>query len=222
MLKLKTENCRIAAVYDMRYETPVDITDGSGNFGKPVYTLKSQDITKEKKPEFTPYNDYSVPYTETENGILLNKDFGVSLTAEETDGGIVLEINFTNEDVSACGISLPFSFMGQKNNSWERQFTASSPYRTADGKHLMFYLVRPDGKNLVCIAENETDGYRINYSDFLCGHYIMGIQFLSQFDRAYGRQARAEKRVKLHIKAVSDYREALEKASGLWGIPALY
>lgn len=51
MLKLKTENCRIAAVYDMRYETPVDITDGSGNFGKPVYTLKSQDITKEKKPE---------------------------------------------------------------------------------------------------------------------------------------------------------------------------
>lgn len=222
MLKLKTENCRIAAVYDMRYETPVDITDGSGNFGKPVYTLKSQDITKEKKPEFTPYNDYSVPYTETENGILLNKDFGVSLTAEETDGGIVLEINFTNEDVSACGISLPFSFMGQKNNSWERQFTASSPYRTADGKHLMFYLVRPDGKNLVCIAENETDGYRINYSDFLCGHYIMGIQFLSQFDRAYGRQTRAEKRVKLHIKAVSDYREALEKASGLWGIPALY
>lgn len=66
MLKLKTENCRIAAVYDMRYETPVDITDGSGNFGKPVYTLKSQDITKEKKPEFIPYNDYSVPYTETE------------------------------------------------------------------------------------------------------------------------------------------------------------
>lgn len=222
MLKLKTENCRIAAVYDMRYETPVDITDGSGNFGKPVYTLKSQDITKEKKPEFTPYNDYSVPYTETENGILLNKDFGVSLTAEEADGGIVLEINFTNEDVSACGISLPFSFMGQKNNSWERQFTASSPYRTADGKHLMFYLVRPDGKNLVCIAENETDGYRINYSDFLCGHYIMGIQLLSQFDRAYGRQTRTEKRVKLHIKAVSDYREALEKASGLWGIPALY
>lgn len=222
MLKLKTENCRIAAVYDMRYETPVDITDGSGNFGKPVYTLKSQDITKEKKPEFTPYNDYSVPYTETENGILLNKDFGVSLKAKETDGGIALEINFTNEDVSACGISLPFSFMGQKNNSWERQFTASSPYRTADGKHLMFYLVRPDGKNLVCIAENETDGYRINYSDFLCGHYIMGIQFLSQFDRAYGRQTRAEKRVKLHIKAVSDYREALEKASGLWGIPALY
>lgn len=222
MLKLKTENCRIAAVYDMRYETPVDITDGSGNFGKPVYTLKLQDITKEKKPEFTPYNDYSVPYTETENGILLNKDFGVSLTAEEADGGIVLEINFTNEDVSACGISLPFSFMGQKNNSWERQFTASSPYRTADGKHLMFYLVRPDGKNLVCIAENETDGYRINYSDFLCGHYIMGIQLLSQFDRAYGRQTRTEKRVKLHIKAVSDYREALEKASGLWGIPALY
>ena len=222
MLKLKTENCRIAAVYDMRYDTPVDITDGSGNFARPVYTLKSQDITKEKKPEFTPYNDYSVPYTETENGILLNKDFGVSLKAEETDGGIALEINFTNDDVSACGISLPFSFMGQKNNSWERQFTASSPYRTADGKHLMFYLVRPDGKNLVCIAENETDGYRINYSNFLCGHYIMGIQLLSQFDRAYGRQTRAEKRVKLHIKAVSDYREALEKASGLWGIPALY
>ena len=222
MLKLKTENYRIAAVYDMRYETPVDITDGSGNFAEPVYTLKWQDITKEKKPEFIPYNDYSVSYTETENGILLNKDFGVSLKAEETDGGIALEINFTNADVSACGISLPFSFMGQKNNSWELQFTASSPYRTADGKHLMFYLVRPDGKNLVCIAENEIDGYRINYSDFLCGHYIMGIQFLSQFDRAYGRQTRTEKRVKLHIKAVSTYREALEKASGLWGMPALY
>ena len=222
MLRLKKENCEICAVYDERYADPVDITDGSGNFGKPVFTRKTQDITKEKKPECTPYNDYSVPYTETEDGILLNRDFGVSLKTEETNDGIILEINFTNGDVSACGISLPFSFMGQKNNSWERQFTISSPYRTADGKHVMFYLVRPDGKNLVCIAENETDGYRINYSHFLCGHYIMGIQFLSQFDKAYQKPERAEKRVKLHIKAVSTYSEALDKASELWGIPALY
>lgn len=112
--------------------------------------------------------------------------------------------------------------MGQKNNPWEHRFTASSPYRTADGKHNLFYLVRPDGNNLVCVVENEIDGYRIRYSDFLCGHCILGLQFLSQFDRAYGKPKRADKQITVRIQDVSTYIEAWEPASRLWGVPALY
>lgn len=107
----------------------MDITDGSGRFGQPVYTGKSQDITGEDKPPFTPYADHSVPYTETEGAVLLNRDFGVSLKAEEADGGVVLDLTFTNETVSACGISLPFSFMGQKNNPWERSYATGAAER---------------------------------------------------------------------------------------------
>ena len=61
MLKPKIENGCIRAVYDGRYARPVDITDGGGTFGQPVYTLKSQDITKEPKPPFTPYTSRTVP-----------------------------------------------------------------------------------------------------------------------------------------------------------------
>ncbi len=107
----------------------MDITDGSGRFGQPVYTGKSQDITGEDKPPFTPYTDHSVPYTETEGAVLLNRDFGVSLKAEEADGGVVLDLTFTNETVSACGISLPFSFMGQKNNPRERSYATGATER---------------------------------------------------------------------------------------------
>ena len=107
----------------------MDITDGSGRFGQPVYTGKSQDITGEDKPPFTPYADHSVPYTETEGAVLLNRDFGVSLKAEEADGGVVLDLTFTNETVSACGISLPFSFMGQKNNPRERSYATGATER---------------------------------------------------------------------------------------------
>ena len=99
MLSIKSD--KIAAIYDDRYTCPVDITDGSGRFGQPVYTGKSQDITGEDKPPFTPYIDHSVPYTETEGAVLLNRDFGVSLKAEEADGGVVLDLTFTNETVSA-------------------------------------------------------------------------------------------------------------------------
>ncbi len=222
MLELKIENGRIGGIYDRRYPDPVDITDGSGTFGQPVYTSKAQDITKEEKTPFVPYNSRTVPFAETTNGRLQNRAFGASLKAEEKDGGIALDLTVENDSVSACGISLPFSFLGKKNNPWQRQFAASSPYRTADGSHFLFYLTRPDGNHLCCIVENAIDGYRICYSDFLCGHYIMGLEFLSQFDRAYGKPKRAEKRVKLRILAVSSFREALEKAAALWAIPALY
>ena len=153
MLELKIENSRIDGIYDRRYPDPVDITDGSGTFGQPVYTLKTQDITKEPKPPFVPYNSHTVPFAETAGGRLQNRAFGASLKAEEKDGGIALDLTVENDSVSACGISLPFSFLGKKNNPWQRQFAASSPYRTANGEHFLFYLTRPDGNTFAASSK---------------------------------------------------------------------
>lgn len=102
MLKPKIENGCIRAVYDGRYARPVDITDGGGTFGQPVYTLKSQDITKEPKPPFTPYTSRTVPYTEAAGGVLQNRAFGASLRLNEEDGGLSLDLTVENDAVSAC------------------------------------------------------------------------------------------------------------------------
>ena len=105
MLNPKIENGCIRAVYDGRYARPGDITDGGGTFGRPVYTLKSQDITKEPKPPFTPYTSRTVPYTEAAGGVLQNRAFGASLRLKEEDGGLSLDLTVENDAVSACMLS---------------------------------------------------------------------------------------------------------------------
>lgn len=220
--KIEVKNNNIAAIWDNRFNKPEDITDGSGKFGHLVYTLKTQDIKTESKPEFVPYNDFDRGFTFCSDGVLSDREFDLALKTEESENGLVLELSWGNEALSACGIMLPFNFLGKKNGEWQRQFTFSSPYHTQDKKHYMFYLVRPGGKNLAVIAETEIEGYRVNYSPFLSGHYIMGLQLLTCFDKAYGRKSRLENRVRLHLVPVESYAEALECACGIWNIPSLY
>ena len=135
---------------------------------------------------------------------------------------LVLELKCESDAVSAAGIFLPFNFMSKKNGFWKQQFTISSPYHTLDGKHYLYFLARPDGNHLVCVVENEITGFKINYSPYVCGHFIRGIEFLSNFDKAYAREKLPQNHVRVHIVAVSDYREALRVASDIWDMPALY
>lgn len=219
--KIEIENNNIIAVWDGRFEKPEDITDGSGKFAHLVYTLKTQDIKTESKPEFVPYNDFDSRFTDYSDGVFSEPEFCSELKTMESENGIVLELTWNSEKLSACGIILPFNFLGKKNGEWRRQFTFSSPYHTMDKRHYMFYLVRPDGNNLALIAETEIEGYRVNYSPFLSGHYIMGLQLLTRFDKAYNRSPRLENRIRLHLVPAESYAEALGRACEVWNIPSL-
>ena len=225
MKRLEIENNRVIHLWDERYAKPTDITDGSGRFGNLVYTLLSEDIKTMDKPEFAPYCEHYVGYDSvqiSEEGIrFTNQEFNTSLKVIEQPEEVVLEMNCGSDRVSACGMFLPLNFMSCKNGTYESQFLVSSPYHTADKKHWMHYFTRPDGNHLALIAEGELEGYKINYSPFLSGHFIQGFSFLWQLDRAYGQPIRKKRHMRVHIVAVSSYKEAVLAATEIWKIPDL-
>ena len=218
MFKLEQKNGQIQRIYDPRYDTPIDITDGTGRFGYLAYTLKDEDINTQLKPGSMPFNEKHMGYDDD----FTNAEFGTKLVIDNTDDGLIMELTCNGEAVDAMGLYLPFNFISRKNGFWQQQFTVSSPYHSADYRHHMFYLDRPDGNAVVCIVENEIDCFMVNYSPYQGGHFIRGITFWSQLDKAYGRAPRAEKWVRVHILPVSNYVEALNKACQIWDCIALY
>ena len=214
---------RIWAIYDKRYQEKVDITDGTGRFGWLSYTKKLQKLQEQKKPEFLPYEEQYSGFDQcVSESVLKCSEFQTIVSVEQQDERVVLDLQCASDEVSAVGIFLPFNFISRKNGNWRQQFTISSPYHTLDGKHFLYYLCRPDGNHLVCVVENEIAGFRVNYSPYLCGHFIRGIEFLSNFDQVYERKRMPDNQVKVHIAAVPDYREALRVACEIWDMPALY
>lgn len=218
MFKIISNNGKIERIYDMRYDTQVDITDGTGRFGYLAYTLKSEDINAQLHPGSMPFAEKHMGYDES----FTNQEFGTQLSVENSDDGLVLELTCNGEDVDGAGLFLPFNFISRKNGFWQQQFTISSPYHTADYKHHLFYLDRPDGNAVACIVENEIECFMVNYSPYQGGHFIRGITFWAQLDKAYGRTVKNDKRVRVHIIAVSDYLEAMKQACRIWNCSALY
>lgn len=224
--KMDYKDNHISAIYDMRYGNPIDITDGTGRFAQLVYTLSSEDITKGSKPEFTPYVEryagYDTCHSYEEGMVMENKEFLTTLKITEEQEHVVLNMQCRSDRVSACGMFLPLNFLSCKNGKKEHQLLVSSPYHTADKKHWLHYFTRTDGKNLAFIVEGELEGYKINYSPYLAGHYIRGFSFLWRLDRAYHTAAENELKMRVHMIPVTSYEEAMKWAVRIWNIPALY
>ena len=210
MLQLQMDQGRIAGIYDRRYREPVDITDGTGRFGYLAYTLCDQDINNEEKPEF-------VPFREQYAG---NYELDAHTHARQTQGGVELALFCRDSNVDGTGMFLPFNFISRKNGVWQQQFTVSSPCRTEDG-HTFFFLKRPDGNHLVCIAREPIDGYQIHYTDYLAGHFIRGITLWIQKDRAYGTPRREKRELHVLIAPAESYYHAMQQAAQVWDMPGL-
>lgn len=219
---IKITDNKIAAIYDKRYSYPFDITDGKGNFANLVYTEKTVDLTKQKRVNNSPYEEKYIEYSENDKGLLINKEYGLSLAISETKHGLLLEQNCDISGLDSSGIFLPLNFMPCKNGTWREQFLISSPYHTKDKKHWLYYFTKPDGKNLALITEDDVVAYKFNYSPFSCGHFIQGFSFLANFDSAYNQERNTAHNIKVHIVPANSYFEALEIACEIWKLPAVY
>lgn len=216
MLQLQMNKGYITGIYDGRYSEPVDITDGTGRFGCLAYTLCDQDINGEEKPEFVPFREQYAGYDER----FRNTRIGTELEACAWENGVSLTLSCEGAAVDGTGIFLPFNFISRKNGCWKQQFTVSSPYRAEDG-HTFFFLKRPDGNHLACIADSPIDGYQINYSPYLAGHFIRGITFWVQKDRAYATPRKEHRSIRVYIAPADSYEAAMEMAGRLWNMPGL-
>ena len=217
-----SEKGEIKHIYDMRYDTTVDLTDASGKFGYFSYTLLSDDINSQEKPHFIPYNDHSAGYDyfDLQNNILTynNTDKNVSAKIAFESDYIEFEYNYGGDALSEFGAYLPFNFMNRKNGEWEQQLLPSSPYNSTENNYHYCYFTRPDGNNLLLVCYNKVAGFKLDYSEYSCAHFYTGYRVLSNFDRAYGPSV-FENNIKFRIYPVTTYDNALNIVADTLSLP---
>lgn len=178
-----------------------------------AYTLKSDDITKGKKPSCTPFLD-RCDYFEYN----LSKNECCQLMVVGYKDGLIIDI-YGNENMSEFGLNLPFNFMGKRElGGWENQFLLNSPYRSPDKKFIYTYLTKPNGNNLVVATLSDSDGWKMDYSPYSWGHYFINLKFLANYDKAYNTP-RKDNHLKLAILPVTDFNSCLDVLSELYGVP---
>ena len=185
-----------------------------------AYTLKTDDVTKGKKPSCTPYQDKTDELIFKE-GAFIGEKTGTILKIEEKDDGVIIELSTNNDTLSQYGINLPFNFMGKLNGGgFENQFLFNSPY-TFDGSNVKyFYLTKPNGSNLLVAILNKANGWKMDYSPHSWGHYFINLKLLANFDRAYN-QIPNENHLRIGIFPVTTFDSALEVLSNVYNTPFL-
>lgn len=211
----------------------VKITDGQT--GYPVihggeltisYTLKTDDVTKFIRPhDCTPYESRVATLTVTEeweNGcILSNPDLQTTLTVTQDQEKLWLELTTEREDFSEFGLNLPFNFMGKlQGGGYENQYLFNSPYRSQDEQYKYCYLKKLGGNDLMVLFTSPADGWKMDYSRYVGGHYFVNLKVLANFDRVYGTGSQ-RKSVKIVLYNAPSLPVAIEKASEILQIPAL-
>ncbi|MBQ8885883.1 MAG: hypothetical protein IJY62_05910 [Clostridia bacterium] len=232
MIKLENENFilafdgtgNVASFIDKR--NGGEMTDGERMFGSLSYTLVSDDITKlEGKPPYSPYQSREAAFTrlvKTEKGVRLeNGELKASVEYSfEEDGALRVDFFTENGEFSEYGVNFPFNFSSKlKGGDWRKQFLFSSPYNSEDNKSLITYLTRPDKNAVVLIGDGNVDGWKMDYSPYIFGHFFINLKWLGNFDRAYATPRRELRKFTVWLYPVRSYDEALEKLYMRTGVP---
>lgn len=179
------------------------------------YTLLSDDITRGEKPQGTPYV--------SRKGLFdaqgYNAETDSRLTVEAEHGGYKITLETHSKQLSEFGLNLPFNFMGKKNaGGWRNQYLFDSPYASKDNEHIYCYLTNPNGKNLMLVFGSRADGWKMDYSLFLGGHYFHNLKALANFDKAYKTGSKYKELV-LFLFEVGSFEEGLAKVAEVKGVP---
>ena len=181
------------------------------------YTLKTDDITRGMKPKSTPYNarvgqfDENGYHEGTDSRLIISEEFG----------GIKYTVTTKSNALSEFGLNFPFNFMGKKNGGgWRNQYLFNSPYSSFDNQHIYCYLTNPEGKNLMLVVGNEADGWKMDYSPYVGGHFFVNLKILANFDRAYQTGSERTK-LTVYLFEVKSFKEGLEKVVQVKGLPIL-
>ncbi|MBO4323134.1 MAG: hypothetical protein J5836_00585 [Clostridia bacterium] len=179
------------------------------------YTLRSDDITKGTKPQGTPYVSRKAYFDKKG----YNAETKSRIICKRAKSGIKITLTTDSDDLSEFGLNLPFNFMGKKNGGgWRKQYLFNSPYSSSDNENVYCYFTNPDGNNLMLVFGGKADGWKMDYSFFLGGHYFWNLKALANFDRAY-KTGSENKELVLYLFEVGSFEEGLEKVSEVKGLP---
>ena len=218
-----SENGDILQISDLRLGASSDITDGTGSFGYISYTLKNENINEQEKPNFSPYSEKTAALAARYDGNILTGDNSqicvrtkISFNKEHID----FEYENYGDVISEFGAYLPFNFMNRKNGFWKQQLLPSSPYNSSDDNYHFCYFTRPDGNGLLLVCNSEISAFKLDYSEYCCGHFFTGYRVLASTDRAYNF-GEDRKTLKFSIYPASNYTQAIGKAAEVLGVPVM-
>ncbi len=191
------------------------------------YTYLTDDITKgERSADTTPYDSREGAFTHIvnfkQNAVVFNSQDGqTTLTLENKNDIVHLHLSTLREDYSEFGLNMPFNFMGKFNGGGHtNQYLFNSPYISEDNEIKFCYLSNSNGRNLVVLFLDDADGWKVEYSKFLGGHYFDSLKCLASFDRAY-KMGGTNKTLSLAMFIVKDFNECLERVSSILRVPML-
>lgn len=186
------------------------------------YTLKSDSIKVGEKPLYTPYVSRKDVLVHEDGDTWRGRDTGASVRIFEREEDIVFSLSCPKKDISEWGLELPFNFMGKKHGGgWRNQFLFNSPYLSSDHKIQYCYLTKPNGKHLLVLFESEADGWKLEYSPYAYGHFLLGLKCLQRFDRAYKEDSEASSPLVFSLIPVDSFEDALRAVSEQLHIPVL-
>lgn len=190
------------------------------------YTLKCDNIRGGRIATNTPYESRRgnlLMEKETEHGfVLANKSLKTKLSVEIKNDIMYLDlINTDYTEFTQFGLNLPFNFMGKLGGGDCRdQYLFNSPYRSANEEYKYCYLKSHNSQDIFVVFLSPADGWKMDYSPWVGGHYFYNLQCLANFDVLYGTGSE-RKGLKLAIFTADDYMDGLQKMSKLLGVPVL-
>ncbi len=210
--------------YDVKTHIPIMCDDLSFSF-----TYKTDDITKGiRELDTTPYisrkglfNIVKKDFSNSNNYTLLGEDEKTKLHVEQKADFITFNLTTDSEDYSEFGLNLPLNFMGKLNSGgYKNQYLFNSPYRSEDNSIKFCYLSNPNGRNLVILFLGKADGWKMDYSKYLGGHYFENLKLLADFDQAYGTKS-DNKTLSFIMFLADSYEDCLIKVSKFLEVPFL-
>lgn len=228
-MKLENKRYRIDIVngiltgfYDKSDPEGSNLADQNGKMGTVCFTLMQDDITVQPHEANTPYDDRTAVY----DAIRQADGFSIFCSDQNnqiktkyvlTDDGLTVQSETRNGDISAFGLNLDLNFMGKKGGDYRKQLLPSSPYTSENGAFCYCIMPVPDGRFFVAAATTACDGWKIKYSPYSYGHFILNFQFLASFDKVYRGSFR--KKLCLKLFCVNSIEEAFAMLRSVYHMP---
>lgn len=182
------------------------------------YTLKSDDITKQKKVECTPYVSRKEKFDK--NGFAFETKTRISV--QPVKKGLEFYVETEREDISEFGVYLPFNFMSKKNGGdWTKQFLLNSPYASKNNEKIYCYFSSPKGRALMLVVQSPVDGWKMDYSPYVGGHFFDNFKILANFDRAY-HTGSSRKSLRFSLFDVENFNDGLSRCAETLNLPVAY
>lgn len=211
---MTVENGVIKEFYLHGNET--NLADVGGELGSACFTLKSDDLKTMEHDPLDQYRDRRTKYdrcsAESENSIAFT-DSENRITTEYIldERGAIIHSETDNSEISEFGINLELNFMDKPDKHWQGQLLPTTPYTSSKGGYMYYIMSRPNGKFFSAVATTPCDGWKIKYSPYELGHFMLNLQFLASFDKLYNGSERKE--ISMRLRCADTLDEAFRQIS---------